>query len=202
MIRRERAEANAAWLEAYRQRPPEYVENGERWRPVPGYIGCYEVSDRGRIKSLWFRNGNANQPRPDPIVIRLSPTASGYPGFTAVRQDGDRQTVCVHTAVLAAFVGPRPPRMAAAHWNGDKTDNRLDNLRWASYSANNGDDKRRLGRMACGERNANAKLTAAAVRAMRRLRPRRTLQELAEAFGVTKATAGKVCSGKGWQHVV
>ena len=24
----------------------------ERWRPVPGYVGCYEVSDQGRVRSV------------------------------------------------------------------------------------------------------------------------------------------------------
>jgi hypothetical protein len=42
----------------------------------------------------------------------------------------------IHTLVLEAFVGPRPPGLVACHGNGDHFDNRLRNLRWGTYSDN------------------------------------------------------------------
>jgi hypothetical protein len=37
---------------------------------------------------------------------------------------------------MLAFVGPRPEDREIAHWNGDRADNRLVNLRYATKSEN------------------------------------------------------------------
>lgn len=47
-----------------------------------------------------------------------------------------QQKVRVHTLVLEAFVGPRPPGLVALHGNDIGTDNRVGNLRWGTPSEN------------------------------------------------------------------
>src|SRR5699024_6464865 len=42
----------------------------------------------------------------------------------------------VHRLVLEAFVGPCPDGMEACHWDDDKTNNHVSNLRWATQSDN------------------------------------------------------------------
>lgn len=42
----------------------------------------------------------------------------------------------IHTLVLEAFVGPRPEGADGCHWNDVPDDNRVENLRWDSRSAN------------------------------------------------------------------
>lgn len=51
----------------------------------------------------------------------------------------------VHHLVLEAFGVGRGHGMFACHWNDDRGDNRIANLRWASASEN-WDDRRRNGR--------------------------------------------------------
>lgn len=48
----------------------------------------------------------------------------------------------VHTLVLEAFVGPRPPGMFACHENDIPSDNRVENLRWDTPRANRLDSVR------------------------------------------------------------
>ena len=48
-------------------------------------------------------------------------------------------TKYIHRLVLEAFVGPCPEGMETCHNNGVRTDNRLENLRWDTSSANNDD---------------------------------------------------------------
>ncbi|TQN30744.1 HNH endonuclease [Haloactinospora alba] len=108
----------------------------ETWRPVVGYEGLYEVSDRGSVRShsSWKRGE----------LLKPKSNRRGYQRVSLWR-DGQRRYRKVHHLVLHAFVGPRPEGHQAAHWNGCKTDNRLNNLRWAS-AADNVADTIRLGR--------------------------------------------------------
>ncbi len=54
-------------------------------------------------------------------------------------EEGKTRTFRVHTLVLLAFVGPREGSMQAAHFDGDRSNNRLENLRWALPHGNMSD---------------------------------------------------------------
>jgi len=104
----------------------------ERWLPVVGYEGAYEVSDQGRVRSvdrLVHRRGLVSI-RLRGMVLRPA-LRDGYL-FVALSGTSHR----VHRLVLAAFVGPAAPGEVACHWNDDGTDNRLTNLRWGSRVTN------------------------------------------------------------------
>jgi hypothetical protein len=109
----------------------------EIWRPVVGYEGHYEVSDLGNVRSLdrevmavrngkevtWKLKGKTLSPRRD---------SSGHLQVN-LGQGGDKS---VHRLVMAAFVGPCPENLEVCHWNGIASDNRLENLRYDTRSAN------------------------------------------------------------------
>jgi HNH endonuclease len=59
----------------------------------------------------------------------------GEPEDSANRLTGD-EMLYVHRLVLSAFVGPCPPGTECCHWDDDKANNNVWNLRWASRSAN------------------------------------------------------------------
>ena len=111
----------------------------ENWKAIPGYEGFYEVSDQGRVRSL------------DRIVAHgrsrkgqfLSPDR-GHRGHLQVTlyKNGKRERMFVHRLVLLAFIGPCPEGMEACHWNDISDDNRLENLRWDTPSANRHDSLR------------------------------------------------------------
>lgn len=107
----------------------------ERWRPVPGYEGLYAVSDQGRVLSVRARRclrGYASD-----RAGNGCPTAP----YRKVElwKNGERRYVYVHRLVLEVFVGAPPDideRVDACHRNHDTTDNRLENLRWATHAEN------------------------------------------------------------------
>ena len=92
-------------------------------RYVPGYEGRYIVNQKGQIYSIPRRGTKGG-------YLRQLPNGQGHLRVTLTDRHGNQSTKNVHTLVLTTFVGDRPDGMQACHNNGDKTDNRLENLRW------------------------------------------------------------------------
>lgn len=105
----------------------------EKWLPIPGYEGSYEVSDQGRVRAL-ARLDTIGRRR-NPKVLSPRRAQSGHL-FVALRADNQRTTWAVHVLVLTVFVGPRPSKMDCCHWDDDPANNHLTNLRWGTRSEN------------------------------------------------------------------
>lgn len=166
-------------------------ETEEHWLPIEGYAGIYEISTEGRVLSL-------------PRNIIMKPQTSKtmpYPTVRLTSAEGVGKTHYIHTLVLTAFVGPRPANADACHGDGNRSNNRLENLRWDSRSGNFA-DKTLHGTGTVGERHPAAKLTDESVRALRARRQQgASFTTLANEFGVTRMTAHRACSGTSWSHI-
>lgn len=105
----------------------------EEWRPVVGYERAYAVSSDGRVRSLARLDSRGRQRKER--LLRARPQHRGHL-TVALYLDGVRRDFLVHHLVLAAFVGPRPEGMEGCHRNDVGSDNRVENLRWDTRSAN------------------------------------------------------------------
>lgn len=115
--------------------------------------------------------------------------------------DKKRSTRMVHRLILEAFVGPCPPGMEACHWNGNPTDNRLENLRWDTPQENT-NDKYRHGTMQKGTMHPGAKLTDQKVVELRNLRNEGvSTKRLSEMYGLCQRNVRRACVGDTWKHV-
>lgn len=113
----------------------------ELWLPVVGYEGFYEVSNLGRVRSMprTVAYGGSRVGTSATIPGGIMAQKKMQHGHMSVylRRDGRRKYRTVHQLVLEAFGGPRPhPSWHACHNNGVADDNRLENLRWDTASAN------------------------------------------------------------------
>ena len=106
------------------------------WRAVVGYEGLYEVSDSGAVRSLdRIKRNRWGDYTQRGRILKAATTKDGYP-IVALMRDGELKSHRVHVLVLAAFVGPRPDGLQACHFDGDPSNNRIENLRWDTGSAN------------------------------------------------------------------
>lgn len=122
----------------------------EHWRWVVGWELLYMVSTFGRVISthrIWqttfgerlYGGGLVNQ----------FPCSNGYVAVNLTAPGRGRAQRHVHRLVLEAWIGPPPAGMQACHWDGDRSNARLENLRWDTV-ANNHQDKKRHGTWQAG----------------------------------------------------
>lgn len=173
-----------------RPREPTLREKAEVWRQVPRWPS-YWISSRGRVRS---------HARRVPRIMNPSTNPTGYL-YVTVRHQGVQKQRFVHRLVLNAFVGPCPHGMQACHGDGDRTNNMLENLRWASAKTNAA-DRERHGHTKRGSCHGNAKLDEAKVRHIRQLYAAgESAEELAERFNVRPLAVRRAVKRITWKHV-
>lgn len=159
------------------------------WKQIPGFEGLYDVSSDGDVFS--FKTSR---------LLKVCIGSAGYPQVDLCRQ-GKRRTYAIHQLVAAAFLGGRPDGMVVCHNDGDKMNNRPENLRIDSQTENNR-DKIIHGTIAVGEKNSKAKLTADSVVEIRRLAASGiSHRAIAGQFGVSRPAISYIVRGDTWKHI-
>lgn len=182
----------------------------ERWRPVVGFEGCYEVSDLGRVRSLartyWHSGGRA--PRWCKLRARILKPRFNYKESlggpyvaVALSVEGVVTYHEVHALVLKAFVGPRPPGQQARHLSGISCDNRLVNLEWGTPGENTA-DKVRHGTVSRGTARWSAKLNPSVVLVIRAAhKSGASYKALAHRYDVSWTAIQSVVHRRTWKYV-
>lgn len=166
----------------------------EEWRDVAGFEGKYQVSDKGRVRSVDRIVDAPTGPQHWPAKV-LNPYLDKSNGYVYVNlarggAGGGAKKCSVHSLVLIAFKGPAPAGMEACHENGNRADPALSNLRWDTRP-NNAADRRRH-----GTHRTSSKLTLDQVAEIRASTgPSR---EVAARYGVASSTIRAIKIGQNW----
>lgn len=174
----------------------------ERWLPVVGYEGLYEVSDLGSIRRLprqaetRGRWGSARITL-DLRVMTLSTTTAGYRYIGLRQPNKPAKKHLVHRLVLAAFVGPAEGRQGN-HLDGDKSHNALANLEYCTSKENLRHCIDVLGKKR-GSSLSFAKLTEQDVISIRA--DTRTLKDIGAQYGVSLQMISRIKRRTAWTHV-
>lgn len=171
----------------------------EEWRPVAGYDGIYEVSNLGRVRSIEreILHPIRGHSRLKSRILRPGPVKNGYLAVSLCK-DGVKKTHQVHGLVCLAFIGNKSPGLQVAHYDGDKENCRLDNLRFCT-AKENAADKHRHGTTVRGERHPKAKLTAIDVMTIRKIN--KSARAIAEIYGVSPSNILSIRARKHWRHI-
>lgn len=158
------------------------------WKPITGFEGLYDVSETGCIR-------NARTLK----VLKPNKIGKGYL-IVHLKKDGKRYARYVHRLTAEAYVPNPHNHPVVNHDDGNKENCHYTNLIWSTYSENN-QHAYDTGLKPRGEGQYKAILTEENVREIKRLGKYATFQEIADKYGVSKATVRDVLVGKTWRTV-
>ncbi len=107
----------------------------EEWKPVKQFEGYYEVSSKGRIRSLdkEDRFGRSYKGR----ILKSNPDGGGYlMVYLSLPEGGNFKTKKVHRLVAEHFV-KGDQTLTVNHLDGVKSNNEAANLEWVTQARNN-----------------------------------------------------------------
>ena len=110
----------------------------ETWKDIPGYENYYQVSNMGRVRSLdrtvEFSDGRKRFYKGKVLSPRMR---DGYKYVTLTMKDR-KKTFKISQLVAMAFLGHKPDgyKLVVDHINGNRSDDRVDNLRVVTNRAN------------------------------------------------------------------
>lgn len=112
----------------------------EEWRDIPGWEGCYAVSNLGRVKSLERKvPGKLGSTRTlKERILKPLNTKSGHLNVRLYSRDHkcEWNQQGIHRLVALAFIGPCPQDMEVCHNDGNPSNNIPTNLRYGTRSDN------------------------------------------------------------------
>lgn len=175
----------------------------EEWRYIPNYEGKYIASCLGRLKSIdrLSRISNGNYRCVKGRILKQQKDKDGYLQF-GLYTKGKYKTNKSHRIIALLFVkNPQnKPDVNHKSINGDKTNNRFNNLEWVTKKENtehaweNG-----LAIAKKGIEQYNSKLTNEQVLEIRECKD--THVELAKKYNVGKSTIGAIKTRITWKHI-
>lgn len=173
------------------------MTSSEQWRDLPKFVGRYQVSNYGRIKSL------PNARRHSELIMTPTIHKSGYPmvNLTTAKATGGwkQKSYWLHRLVLETWEGECPPGMEGCHNDGNPLNCRADNLRWDTPKGNAA-DKLRHGTANIRTQNPNAVLTEDQVTEIKRLLASGVgVMQVSRQFNVSKGAISAIKNGRTWQ---
>ena len=111
----------------------------EKWKPVVGYEGYYEVSDMGRVRSVdHLAKSGIKHSETRLVKGRILKPHAKRRGYLTVDLSKNNvvKTILVHKLVATAFLEKRPQDTQVNHKNCITSDNRVSNLEWCTGEEN------------------------------------------------------------------
>ncbi len=167
----------------------------ETWKTIAGFEN-YQISDKGRVKSLNYAKRGFE---------RILEPELMHDGYLRARltKNGSKTRIHVHRLVDLHFI-PNPTNLPNVnHINGDRSDNRVENLEWISTSKNQIESYKKGHRVSVkGEGVGTSKLKENEVRGIKnKLKNDWSIAGLAREYQVSENTIRKIKLGVTWKHI-
>ncbi|MDD5589059.1 MAG: NUMOD4 domain-containing protein [Candidatus Nanoarchaeia archaeon] len=175
----------------------------ETWKNIEGYDGIYQVSDRGRIKSLsrLHKIHHNYYVKCKTKILKQTTTKKGYLRIGLNKNNITKQFQ-VHRIVSIAFIPNVWNKPQINHKDGNKKNNYIKNLEWCNNSENQKHSfKFGLMNDRKGENHNLAKFTNKQILEIRKLYPQISGYKLAKIYNVHHATIYNIIHKKSWCHI-
>lgn len=179
----------------------------EVWKDVVGYVGYYQISNLGNIRSL-DRYVNARNNGVRICYGKLLKTHLNKDGYVKIQLGKNKEikkiTYSIHRLVAIAFIPNTNNYPQINHKNGVKTENYPNNLEWCNAVMNcqHARDSG-LSKPLYGKNNKNSKLTEKDVLEIRNLYSsgKYTQRKLAKMFNVAKNNIWCILKRETWKYI-
>jgi hypothetical protein len=161
-------------------------------RDVKGYEGLYFVNEFGEIYSY---------PKKTRKGVRKMLTHKNKNGYLSIDlcKNGNIKKYSLHRIIALAFLDNIENKEQVNHINGNKHDNRIENLEWSTRSENQKHSIETGLRSAKGEKNSQSKLTEKDV--LNIFNDKRTYIQISKDFKISISTISDIKRGHTWNHI-
>ncbi len=153
------------------------MEVKELWKPLLEYKGI-EVSSIGRIRKA------ANKRRKERILTEFPKDRDGYCRCSVQKLDGTWTSQPVHRLVAKAFIPNTENKQAVNHIDGNRQNNRVENLEWVTPKENVIHSFRFGSRKVCKQVPRKTILTDFQISQIDKLREFYTVNQIAKLFNI------------------
>lgn len=153
------------------------MEVKELWKPLLEYKGI-EVSSVGRIRKA------ANKRRKERILTEFPKDKDGYCRCSVQKLDGTWTSQPVHRLVAKAFIDNPDNKESVNHIDGNRTNNKVENLEWVTAKENVIHSFKFGNRKKCKEVPKRTLLTDFQISQIDKLREIYTVNQIAKLFNI------------------
>lgn len=169
------------------------MNEDEIWKPIPGFTG-YDISDQGRVRSYYMRGGGNRWCISEEPQRILRPLNNRYLKVNLISDSGLPTMMNIHQVVALVFIGEPPEGMEVCHNDGNKHNNRIDNLRYDTHT-NNMIDAVHAGKM---HRSVSPRIVHAIRQSYNNAFS--SIKDLAERFSISEGHVRQIVTGRARIH--
>ena len=162
----------------------------EEWKDIEGYEGLYQVSNKGRIKSLNYRRTGKEG------MLKGKPDKNGYLIVFLYKKGEKPKPFLIHRLVAIMFLHNPNNYLEVNHIDEDKTNNNVENLEWCTRKYN----------MNYGTRNERASISRKGKKHKKHKKHKRKKQilcvETGEIFDTSQDVIDIMFNGKGLSNYI